>query len=344
MRVPNSSAGPFADAVDRVAGVQPRVPAGALHVHAPGLPHHQVGAQELPALGPMQGFSAGGCGSCDGRASAVPASPAAQHSAIRRAARTATVVATTVPGMRVLSIDGGGIRGLIPAIVLTEIERRAGRRVCEMFDLIAGTSTGGILACALCAPDPLPAVRGGEAVRGRGPRHLQPLALPAHPERRRPARREVRRRRARARARAVPRREAAVPDEARHHRPVLRHGRARPVLLQDHGREGVAGRRLPAVRGGPRHLRGAHLLRAGRLGRARARGRRRVRRQPGDVRPRRGAEHGLAEGRGARLARHRRADAQAELRRDQGLGPRATGRGRSSTWSSTASPTRSTTS
>ena len=31
--------------------------------------------------------------------------------------------------MRVLSIDGGGIRGLIPALVLTEIERRSGKRV-----------------------------------------------------------------------------------------------------------------------------------------------------------------------------------------------------------------------
>ena len=59
--------------------------------------------------------------------------------------------------MRVLSIDGGGIRGLIPALVLTEIEKRSGKQVWELFDLIAGTSTGGILACALCAPDPLPA-------------------------------------------------------------------------------------------------------------------------------------------------------------------------------------------
>lgn len=42
-------------------------------------------------------------------------------------------------------------------MVLTELERRSGRRIFEMFDLIAGTSTGGILACALCAPDPLPA-------------------------------------------------------------------------------------------------------------------------------------------------------------------------------------------
>lgn len=61
--------------------------------------------------------------------------------------------------MRVLSIDGGGIRGIIPALVLEEVERRAGRRVFELFDLIAGTSTGAILACALCAPDALPASR-----------------------------------------------------------------------------------------------------------------------------------------------------------------------------------------
>ena len=51
--------------------------------------------------------------------------------------------------MKVLCIDGGGIRGLIPALVLAEIERRTGRRIAEMVDLIAGTSTGGILACGL---------------------------------------------------------------------------------------------------------------------------------------------------------------------------------------------------
>jgi len=55
--------------------------------------------------------------------------------------------------MRVLSIDGGGIRGIVPAIVLAEIERVSRRRIHELFDLIAGTSTGGILACALTAPD-----------------------------------------------------------------------------------------------------------------------------------------------------------------------------------------------
>jgi len=50
---------------------------------------------------------------------------------------------------RVLSIDGGGIRGIIPAIVLNYIEERTGKRIATMFDLIAGTSTGGILALGL---------------------------------------------------------------------------------------------------------------------------------------------------------------------------------------------------
>ena len=54
--------------------------------------------------------------------------------------------------MRILAIDGGGIRGLIPAVVLAELEQRTGRRTAELFDLIAGTSTGGILACALTRP------------------------------------------------------------------------------------------------------------------------------------------------------------------------------------------------
>jgi uncharacterized protein len=54
--------------------------------------------------------------------------------------------------VRILAIDGGGMRGLIPAVVLAEIERRSGRRTAELFDLIAGTSTGGILALGLTRP------------------------------------------------------------------------------------------------------------------------------------------------------------------------------------------------
>jgi len=53
---------------------------------------------------------------------------------------------------RVLSIDGGGIRGLIPALVLAEIEKQTGKAIADMFDLIAGTSTGGILAMGLTIP------------------------------------------------------------------------------------------------------------------------------------------------------------------------------------------------
>jgi uncharacterized protein len=57
-----------------------------------------------------------------------------------------------MPLFNILSIDGGGIRGIIPAMILAEIERRTGRRIAEMFDLIAGTSTGGILALGLTVP------------------------------------------------------------------------------------------------------------------------------------------------------------------------------------------------
>jgi patatin-like phospholipase/acyl hydrolase len=53
---------------------------------------------------------------------------------------------------RILSIDGGGVRALIPALVLAAIEKRTGKSICELFDLIAGTSTGGILALALACP------------------------------------------------------------------------------------------------------------------------------------------------------------------------------------------------
>jgi patatin-like phospholipase/acyl hydrolase len=69
--------------------------------------------------------------------------------------------------MRILSIDGGGIRGVIPATVLAAIEQRTGRPAAELFDLIAGTSTGGILACALAraGPDGRP-VHTAEHLRG----------------------------------------------------------------------------------------------------------------------------------------------------------------------------------
>ena len=56
------------------------------------------------------------------------------------------------PCVRVLSIDGGGIRGIIPTLVLAELERRTGQPTAQVFDLIVGTSTGGILALGLTRP------------------------------------------------------------------------------------------------------------------------------------------------------------------------------------------------
>jgi predicted acylesterase/phospholipase RssA len=72
--------------------------------------------------------------------------------------------------VKVLSIDGGGIRGLIPALVLAEIERRTSRRIADLVDMIAGTSTGGILACALGKPDPLPAAEIASLYVEEGPK------------------------------------------------------------------------------------------------------------------------------------------------------------------------------
>lgn len=53
---------------------------------------------------------------------------------------------------KVLSIDGGGIRGILPALFLLELEKVTKTPVAEIFDLIAGTSTGGILALCLSVP------------------------------------------------------------------------------------------------------------------------------------------------------------------------------------------------
>jgi patatin-like phospholipase/acyl hydrolase len=51
--------------------------------------------------------------------------------------------------LKVLAIDGGGIRGVIPAMVLAEIERQTAKPVSSLFDLVVGTSTGSLLALGL---------------------------------------------------------------------------------------------------------------------------------------------------------------------------------------------------
>jgi patatin-like phospholipase/acyl hydrolase len=68
--------------------------------------------------------------------------------------------------VRVLSLDGGGIRGILPARVLAELEQITGRPVSALFDLIAGTATGAVLALGLAAPgeDGRPRFRAQELV------------------------------------------------------------------------------------------------------------------------------------------------------------------------------------
>lgn len=50
---------------------------------------------------------------------------------------------------RILSIDGGGVRALLPALVLAELETRCQKPCARMFDMICGTSTGAIVAAML---------------------------------------------------------------------------------------------------------------------------------------------------------------------------------------------------
>lgn len=62
--------------------------------------------------------------------------------------------------MRILSIDGGGIRGILPGMLLVALEKKLQdkekkptARIADYFDLVAGTSTGAILCSAYVCPD-----------------------------------------------------------------------------------------------------------------------------------------------------------------------------------------------
>ncbi|HEY4800678.1 MAG TPA: patatin-like phospholipase family protein, partial [Bacteroidia bacterium] len=55
---------------------------------------------------------------------------------------------------RILSIDGGGLRGVVPLTILKKVETITKKRITETFDLIAGTSTGGLITCAISLRNP----------------------------------------------------------------------------------------------------------------------------------------------------------------------------------------------
>ncbi|MBA4118594.1 MAG: hypothetical protein C0514_06860 [Candidatus Puniceispirillum sp.] len=54
--------------------------------------------------------------------------------------------------IRILSIDGGGQRGIVPAALLSKIEEETGKPISALFDVFAGTSTGSIIAMGLTVP------------------------------------------------------------------------------------------------------------------------------------------------------------------------------------------------
>lgn len=68
---------------------------------------------------------------------------------------------------RILSIDGGGVRGIIPAVVLASLESAPGGRVRDHFDFLAGTSTGALIVGAAAAG--MPADRIVDLYRRRAP-------------------------------------------------------------------------------------------------------------------------------------------------------------------------------
>ena len=77
-----------------------------------------------------------------------------------------------MPRQYLLSIDGGGIRGIIPAIALAKLENTTGQLARDTFSFVAGTSTGAIIAAAIAAGIPAARVvdlyvsRAGEVFTG----------------------------------------------------------------------------------------------------------------------------------------------------------------------------------
>lgn len=78
---------------------------------------------------------------------------------------------------RILSLSGGGVRGIFQATFLRDLEKEVGQKLKEAFDLIAGTSTGAILALSLALDVPLGKVF--EFYRDKAPSIFRPRFLAA---------------------------------------------------------------------------------------------------------------------------------------------------------------------
>lgn len=76
---------------------------------------------------------------------------------------------------RILTIDGGGVRGIIPAVLLAELERVTGRPTRDAFDMVAGTSSGAVLAAGIAAG--IPAAELARIYAERSPRVFRSIPL-----------------------------------------------------------------------------------------------------------------------------------------------------------------------
>ncbi len=79
--------------------------------------------------------------------------------AVRRYRRKGGGASSGVAPFQILSLSGGGYRGLFSAIILEDLENKAGKPLGECFDLVAGTSIGGILACGIATGIPAERIR-----------------------------------------------------------------------------------------------------------------------------------------------------------------------------------------
>ena len=68
---------------------------------------------------------------------------------------------------KILSIDGGGIKGAFPASLLAQVEAQIGGSIADYFDLIVGTSTGGIIALGLGLGVPASSIAAIYAKKGK---------------------------------------------------------------------------------------------------------------------------------------------------------------------------------
>lgn len=84
------------------------------------------------------------------------------------------IIASRRNEFRILALSGGGYLGLYTAVVLAELEKQLGEPLGRRFDLVAGTSVGGLLAMAVAFELPLSVIvdlfktRGEEVFSGRG--------------------------------------------------------------------------------------------------------------------------------------------------------------------------------